>query len=222
MIMGKLNFIQNNVQRLDQLYMIGSQSTTLREDRGSYSPNHLPGESPEVTPMTQAEILEDGTVVHKLFKPLSFSLMSWVKTHMKLNDTIDISDDELEAQFSLSAMSEDGYEYQCYFNTDESLGLISFYIYDVNLEISSNNLDEIKNFIIESNDKPSPGRIQLKPKEDGTFYIRYYAAVSLRNIASEDPKYVGNYQIHPNIFANLYEDGLFWMDKFSTEIRDFC
>ena len=85
---------------------------------------------PPVIPLIQSEALEDGTVISKRVKPLTYSLMSWVKRHMNLPDTINIEDNEDFAQFQLAIPSPDeDFEYNCYFNTDEENGLIMFYMY---------------------------------------------------------------------------------------------
>ena len=85
---------------------------------------------PPVIPLTQTEVREDGTVISKRVKPLTYSLMNWIKRYKNLPDTIDIADDEDSAQFEISVPSFDGdFSYSCYFNTDEENGFIMFYMY---------------------------------------------------------------------------------------------
>lgn len=217
--MGKLKFIQDNVIELDQHYKLQLNSNLTEYDSGITSSDLDLENMPEVTPMTQAEILESGDVKVKKFKPLSYALMSWVKTFMKLRDTIDISDDENKSQFEITCTSENGFEFHCFFNTDELRGLISFYMYVVNHEFSADQIEDLKDFVIQKNIECMTGQVQLFNSEDA-YSLRYYAGVSVRNIASDDSDYVGNYQIHPQLYQNLFDDGREWMDDFMTEIEE--
>ncbi len=222
--MGKLQFIQDTTSELDRLYILAAdQIQSLEVDnetpksqkrraknKTKTTPESNTDEHRPVFPMTQSEILEDGTLVKKRVKPLTYSLMNWVKVYMGLPDSIDISDDEDYAQFEISVPHpNDGFEYKCYFNTDEEDGLIKLYIYQFNDPIPEEKISDVKELILKENMEFLTGQIQLVASSSPSQIIRYYSGICVKGIASDDPNYSGEFQISPQLYQNMLEKILF-------------
>ena len=175
---------------------------------------------PPVIPLIQTEMTDDGKAVSKTVKPLTYSLMSWVKRTMNLPDTIDIADDENSAQFSIDVPSIDGdFNYKCYFETYEEIGLIQLYIYYYANSVKRKQLGKVKDFILAKNLECITGNFQLLESK-GDIYLRYVSGVSVRGIASEDPNYQGEFQIHPKLFRNMFEDGFQVFNRYIGEFQN--
>lgn len=175
---------------------------------------------PPVIPLTQMETTDDGRVVTKRVKPLTYSLMSWVKTVLNLPDTIEISDDENLSRWTLNVPSEDeSFEYGCFFNVDETKGLIRLYIYYINQLVEDKLTSEVEKFILDKNMLCETGHFELVKTENGKI-LRYVSGVSVRGIASEDPDYQGEFQISPKLYDNMFEDGLGFMNSFIEEFQE--
>lgn len=230
--MGKLQFIQETVKHLDNLYslaetrleseeMIESKPTkkaSKKSDGTSSTSNKTP---PPVIPLTQSEILEDGSLVNKRVKPLTYALMAWVKTYMGLPDTIDISDDEDHGQFEVSVPDlNEEFEFKCYFNTNEEHGLIAFYIYYFDEPIAAEDSERVREFIFEKNMECLTGQIQLVEGADSTQIVRYYSGIFVNGIASDDPNYSGEFQISPRLYQNMFEQGFKCMNTFIPELQE--
>jgi hypothetical protein len=230
--MGKLQFIQDAVTRLDNLYAIADEHTALKsaeseqkttkksksKEKNMEKSQQISEDPPPVFPMTQSEVLEDGTVVNKRVKPLTYSLMSWLKNYMGLPDSIDISDDENHGQLEIS-LDED-YEFKCYFNTDEIAGIIGFYIYHFDDLVPEEKVAEIKELILSKNIEHVTGQIQLIASSNSAQAVRYYHGVCVKGIASEDPDYCGEFQISPQLYQNMFEQGLEIMNSFAPELKE--
>lgn len=231
--MGKLQFIQETVHHLDKLYEIAETKIKSEEkieskpakkaskkiDETSPTQNKTP---PPVIPLTQSEIREDGTMVNKRVKPLTYALMSWVKNYMGLPDSIDISDDEDYGQFEVSVpdLNEES-EYKCYFNTNEVDGLIAFYIYYFDEPIALEDSTRVREFIFEKNMECLTGQIQLVEGADSTQIVRYYSGIFVNGIASDDPNYSGDFQISPKLYKNMFEQGFKCMNTLIPELQEF-
>jgi len=173
---------------------------------------------PPVIPLIQTEMTDDGRVISKTVKPLTYSLMSWVKGVMNLPDTIDISDDENSALFSIDVPSVNGdFNYKCHFETYEETGLIYIFIYYFEESINKKYLSKVKDFILTKNLECLTGNFQLQESR-GDIYLRYASGISVRGIASADPNYQGDFQIHPKLFNNMFEDGF---EVFNSVIDEF-
>jgi len=221
--MGKLQFIQDTVSKLDKLYRLADNQFES-EEQGALKPKpkskSKSDDIPPVIPLTQSEELEDGTIVNKKVKPLTYSLMSWVKRYMNLPDTINIAEDENSAQFEISIPSPDeDFSYSCFFETDEENGLIKFYIYYFEDQIPKNKENKVKNLILDQNLQCLTGQFQIVDSESGKF-IRYYTGISVKDIASEDPNYSGEFQISPRLFKNIFDDGSIYMNIFIGEFKE--
>jgi hypothetical protein len=232
--MGKLQFIQDTVTQLDDLYVrANDQVVTTEKEPVSMSASAKKGKEkskgnddssstsegpPPVFPMTQSEVREDGTVVNKRVKPLTYSLMSWLKNYMGLPDSIDISDDENHAQLEISL--DHDYEFKCYFNTDETSGIIGFYIYHFDDLVPEEKVAEIKELILSKNIEHVTGQVQLISSSSTAQAVRYYHGVCVKGIASEDPNYSGEFQISPQLYQNMFEQGLETMNAFVPELQE--
>jgi len=173
---------------------------------------------PPVIPMTQIEIDEEGKTISKKVKPLTYSLMSWVKRTMKLEDTIDISDDENSSQWSVNVPSLDNeFEFKSLFYVDEIQGLILFYIDYFNESVEKSRITKAKNFILEKNLLCGTGQFQLIESEEGDIYLRYLSGISVKGIASENPNYSGEFQISPKLYDNMFKDGFDVMNSVTDE-----
>jgi|GEM_PF-3430778 len=183
------------------------------------SSSKKPDVPPPVIPLTQIEIDEDGKSILKKVKPLTYSMMSWVKRTLNLPDSIDISDDENYAEYSIDVPSLDGdFDYKCYFNTDEINGLILFYIYYFDEVIPKGKQSKINKLILDKNLECNTGQFQLVNSDKDNKILRYFAGISVKGLASEDPNYSGDFQISPKLFDNLYKDGF---DAMNKHIDDF-
>lgn len=230
--MGKLQFIQEAVIHLDRLYKLAEARVDSEEEIESKPSKKAPKKSgeasstqnktpPPVIPLTQSEMLADGTMVNKRVKPLTYALMSWVKNYMGLPDTIDISDDEDYGQFEVSVPDlNEEFEYKCYFNTDEVHGLIAFYIYYFDEPVATEDSARVREFIFEKNMECLTGQIQLVEGADSTQIVRYYSGIFVNDIASDDPNYSGEFQISPKLYKNMFEQGLKCMNTFIPELQE--
>ena len=222
--MGKLQFIQETVNRLDSLYKLAEDKFNKSDNDGVQKKvgNELSESAidslPQVYPMTQSEVLEDGTVVNKRVKPLTYSLMSWLKNYMGLPDSIDISDDENHGQLEISL--DQDHEIKCYFNTDEITGTIGFYIYHFDDLVPEDKIEVVKELIFSKNMENVTGQIQLVASSNPSQAIRYYHGICVKGIASEDPDYCGEFQISPQLYQNMFEYGLEVMNSFIPEVKE--
>lgn len=225
--MGKLQFIQDTVTRLDNLYVLANDQAKSgsapnkkgkQKNKGNDDSPSISEGPPPVFPMTQSATLEDGSIVNKRVKPLTYSLMSWLKNYMGLPDSIDISDDENHAQLEISL--DDDYEFKCYFNTDEIAGIIGFYIYHFDDLVPEEKVAEIKELILSKNIEHVTGQVQLIASSTSAQAVRYYHGVCVKGIASEDPDYCGEFQISPQLYQNMFEQGLEIMNSFIPELKE--
>ncbi len=174
------------------------------------------GALPQVYPMSQAEVLEDGTTAYKRFKPLAYALLCWIKDK-GLNDQINLSDDGNSAAYSFTMDSHDpSLKYQCYFELDEP-AIIRYYIYDFDDHFETNDTD-IYQFLANVNLRLLVGQFQLVTSEDKTV-LRYYSSIDVTGIASEDPDYEGPFQIHPLLFERLFIAGADCMNRYLEAFR---
>lgn len=111
-----------------------------------------------VIPMDQIAIDENGNAVAKSVRPLTYALMTFIKCDLGMEDTIDISDDESEAQWQVSFSSEDSkHSFSAFIDTDENSGIIALNIY---LDGHKFDLDEngglpFIRFILDENLQPA-------------------------------------------------------------------
>ena len=175
---------------------------------------------PPVIPLLQNEISEDGSLISKRVKPLTYSLMSWVKNTLELPDTIDISDDENHGQWTCDVPSlDESFQFKCYFETDEENSTITFYIYYFDRTIDEEKIDSCRDFINEKNLYLSKGHFQIIETDESAF-LRYIAGISLKGIASDDPEYTGDFQISPKIYDNIFRDGFTAFNSYIDEFID--
>jgi hypothetical protein len=231
--MGKLQFIQETVARLDNLYKLADAPPIEIENGGLYSKkidtkskSKLAGKEvlassgdthPEVYEMFQAEILKDGSTVHKPFKPLAYSLLCWIKSQ-GYPDQIDLSDDSDRATYSFTMDSHGDFKYSCYFELIEEAGLAMYYMYFYEENFDVNDFETIK-LLVDINQRLNVGQFQYVDTEDGAI-LRYFASICMKDIASEDPQYSGPFQIHPNVFENLVSYGRIYMNRYSESFRE--
>ena len=177
-------------------------------------------EIPEVIPFMQTEMTEDGVAVTKTVKPLTYSLMSWVKRTMNLPDTIDISEDENSAEWVIDVPSlDESFEFKAIFETYEESGLIRFFIYYFDEPIPEELIDRVNQFILEKNLYCPTGQLQILDTGEVRF-LRYVSGVSVAGIASEDPNYSGDFQIKPKLYDNMFSVGFGFMNDIIDEFKD--
>ena len=177
-------------------------------------------EIPEVIPFIQTEMNEDGVAVNKTVKPLTYSLMSWVKGTMNLPDTIDISDDENSAEWAIDVPSlDESFEFKAIFETYEDSGLIRFFIYYLDEPIPEDLIDSVKHFILDKNLYCLTGQLQILDTGEVKF-LRYVSGISVAGIASEDPDYSGDFQIKPKLYDNMFSVGFGFMNEIIDEFKD--
>ena len=172
---------------------------------------------PQVIPLTQMEIKEDGTSIIKRVRPLTYSLITFVKNILSKPDTIDISDDEMNGEwhyrFSLDDDGADDAVYNLYINTYEKSELITLdvYVSTINTELIDETL--VNEFIVNANLYLAIGQIQ---KVRNT--LRFHASVAVSGLASQDEDYTGPHLISPKLFANMFDYAL---SEFPSIASDF-
>jgi hypothetical protein len=158
---------------------------------------------PEVIPMTQTSFDGNGEIVTRKVKPLTYALISFVKVNLGLKDTVDISEDELSAEWRLEYdFDDEKFNILISINVNEESGIISLDIYPTKFQINNLNPDYLVNFIIEKNIDLISGQFQSK---NGHF--RYHSSIDVEGIASDDPKYTGPHLIHPQLIVNMFNYG---------------
>jgi|LauGreDrversion4_2_1035121.scaffolds.fasta_scaffold714800_1 hypothetical protein len=158
---------------------------------------------PEVIPMTQTSFDENGNVVTRHVKPLTYALISFVKVNLGLQDTVDISDDELSAQWSFEyKFDNEKFNIHIFINVNEESGIISLDIYPTGFEINNLNPEFLIDFIIETNIDLAIGQFQFSGG-----HFRYHSSIDVEGIASLDPAYTGPHLIHPQLIVNMFNYG---------------
>jgi hypothetical protein len=172
---------------------------------------------PQVIPLSQMEMKEDGTSIIKRVRPLTYSLITFVKNILSKPDTIDISDDEMNGEwhyrFSLDDDGADDAVYNLYINTYEKSELITLdvYVSTINTELIDETL--VNEFIVNANLYLAIGQIQ---KVRNT--LRFHASVAVSGLASQDEDYTGPHLISPKLFANMFDYAL---SEFPSIASDF-
>lgn len=168
-----------------------------------------------VIPLLQASRTEEGEVVTKRVKPLTYALMSWVKNYKGLEDTIDIDDDEDSAEWEITHTTSVGLDFQIYINTYEAPGIISMFIYYLEENVAEGKLAAAKEMLFEINNEHPTGKFQLVGEGK---VLRYYSGINVSGLASDDPEYTGEHLISPKLIDNMFNDGIATMENF---IDDF-
>ena len=231
--MGKLQFIQETVSKLDSLYKLaddhpnelkndGSDSKKIaKKSKSKNAVKEAPASNndslPDVYPMLQNEILEDGSSVSKPFKPLAYSLLCWIKGQ-GYPDQIDLSDDSDRASYSFTMDSHGDFKYSCYFELIEEAGLAMYYMYFHEEYFDANDFNTLK-LLVDINQRLNVGQFQFVDTEQGAV-LRYFSSICMKDIASTDPNYSGPFQIHPNMFENLVNYGRTYMNRYLESFRE--
>lgn len=125
-----------------------------------------------------------------------------------LPDTIDISDDETQSQWSIK---DD--EYSCFFNTYEDTGFITLSIYYTLGEVNEESNERLIELILKKNfTECVTGQFQITVVGEISI-LRYLTAINVQGTYSEDPDYEGDFQISPMLFENMYNIGIDLMDN---------
>jgi hypothetical protein len=174
---------------------------------------------PEVIPMTQISFDENGETVTRKVKPLTYALISFVKVNLGLEDTVNISEDELSAQWSSEYNFDDEkFNIHIFINVNEESGIISLDIYPTEFEVDNLNPDYLVNFIIEKNIDLASGQFQ-----SANGHFRYHSSIDVEGIASDDPEYTGPHLIHPQLIVNMFNYGQSAMgnaiNQFNEDLR---
>jgi hypothetical protein len=172
---------------------------------------------PQVIPLTQMEMKEDGTSIIKRVRPLTYSLITFVKNILHKPDTVDVSDGEMNGEwhyrFSVDDDGDDDAIYNLYINTYEKSELITLdvYVSTINTELIDETL--VNEFIVNANLYLAIGQIQ---KVRNT--LRFHASVAVSGLASQDEDYTGPHLISPKLFANMFDYAL---SEFPSIASDF-
>jgi hypothetical protein len=154
----------------------------------------------DLTSMSQSTVSEDGSVVIKQMKPLTFALYKWIKS-MGWEDSMDIADDENSAQFSFTITSSDeDKEFKCFFNTDEESSVVTLCIYYFDDEVDGEKVGAAMHAVLEKNLSCVTGQFQII---DEFKTLRYFAAINFANTA---PNYL--------LLNSLFNDGNYQMESF--------
>lgn len=158
---------------------------------------------PDVIPMTQTSFDENGKAVTRKVKPLTYALISFVKVYLGLQDTVDIADDELSAQWSFEyGFDNEIFNIHIFINVNEESGIISLDIYPTGFDINNLNPDYLIDFIMETNIDLAIGQFQ-----SANGHFRYHSSIDVEGIASADPSYTGPHLIHPQLIVNMFNYG---------------
>jgi hypothetical protein len=172
---------------------------------------------PQVIPLTQMEMKEDGTSIIKRVRPLTYSLITFVKNILSKPDTIDISDDEMNGEwhyrFSLDDDGADDAVYNLYINTYEKSELITLDVYVSTIDTEFIDETLVNEFIVNANLYLAIGQIQ---KVRNT--LRFHTSVAVSGLASQDEDYTGPHLISPKLFANMFDYAL---SEFPSIASDF-
>ena len=172
---------------------------------------------PQVIPLTQMEMKEDGTSIIKRVRPLTYSLITFVKNILHKPDTVDVSDDEMNGEwhyrFSVDDDGDDDTIYNLYINTYEKSELITLVVYvpTINTELIDETL--VNEFIVNANLYLAIGQIQ---KVRNT--LRFHVSVAVAGLASQDEDYTGPHLISPKLLANMFDYAL---SEFPSIASDF-
>lgn len=148
----------------------------------------------QVIPLTQVSTLPNGEVVSRTVRPLTYALMWFVKNTLGMEDTIDIADDEMFSEWSVTIGDN---EFPLYVNCFEMAGLYTLDIYFG--EVSEDDFVTAIVTINELNCQIDAGNFQYI---NGG--VRYHNSVIVKGIASEDPEYEGPHLISPKILENMF------------------
>ena len=161
---------------------------------------------PPVIPLTQMEMKDDGTSIVKRVRPLTYSLMTFVKNILEEPDTINISDSEMEGEWNYQFSYDDDGVYNLFFNTYEETEVVTLDVYASNIDTQNIDVDLINGFIVQTNLQLSIGQVQHVNNT-----LRFHASMSLEGIASPDKDYTGPHLISPKLFLNMfnYATGVF-------------
>jgi hypothetical protein len=167
---------------------------------------------------------EDGNHVSRRVRPLTYALMSFIKVTLSLPDTIDISEDEMRAEWQLEVPvdpdQEEGEE------GEDALSVIirtlegpGFIILIVNLgayELDEEQVARVNEHILSVNPRLPVGNFQIINDS----VIRYHYGIDVSGIASEDPNYHGPHLVQPKLIENMYRFGLAASRRFYGELPD--
>jgi len=159
-------------------------------------------EIPAVIPMTQVSTNEYGEAVVRKVGPVTYALMTCVKSLLGQEDTIDISEDERKSSWEFSAHSSDEkFDYSGVINVDEDSALISLVLqWDDGEWFSTRDSSLINKFLLMTNNLLPSGQIYLTKHG----YLCFKNSIDVEGIASEDPNYSGPHLIPPRIIFNMF------------------
>jgi hypothetical protein len=158
----------------------------------------------DVIPLAQSSRDEKGEFVTKRVKPLTYALLSFVKTYLKQSDTVDISDDENFAQWQF-VLEVEGEALGGFINTNEIDAIISIDVYlTESKSIEERARTKMLEFIISTNAKLPVGQLQIVDTDEKSL-VRYHNSIDVSGLASEDPSYRGPHLVHPLLIQNMYE-----------------
>lgn len=149
----------------------------------------------EVFPLYQSELLPDGQTKTVKVRPLTYALMSYIKGTMKLEDTIEISEDEDSSEWNVKIGDDD---FELYVNCHENSELYTVDLYFGSAD--SENFSEIIASIAKLNNHLISGHFQYI---EG--HIRYHNSCIVSEIASRDPNYEGPHILPPNIVGKMID-----------------
>ncbi len=202
---SSLEDVGNKTHVFDQLNMEDSEMVKAKKESDL-------SVIPDVIPMYQEEVTEDGKHYVKRFRPLGYSLLSWVKGQ-GFTDKLDLHEDTGEVAYSFTMDTLDGEsQFNCYFNLEENTGLIRYYMYFFDEYFDEPNFEMYK-LLLAVNSELRVGQFQLMHTENG-YVLRYYSSIDVRGIASEDPEYSGPFQIPPILYERLKRMGADSMNRY--------
>ena len=150
---------------------------------------------PPVYPLFQHAQSENGEIISRRVRPLTRTVMLLVKQHLNMPDTIDISDDEMESEWS-TQIGE--LNFTLFINCLEEPEIYTLDIYFG--RVIEEKLPESRVLINELNCNVYTGHFQYINGR-----IRYHHSIDVSGIAPKDPEYQGDHILPPQIIVNMFE-----------------
>lgn len=164
---------------------------------------------PAVYPMKQQAQLENGEIISRRIRPLTLTMMLLVKNHLNMPDTIDISEDEMVSEWSVTIGDSN---FPLFINCMEHPEIFTIDVYFGN--VPEDKLIDALILINHLNCEIDAGHFQYTA--DG---IRYHHSVNVSEIAPKDPQYQGPHILPPQIVVNMFESAKYIVEVVAPHLK---
>jgi hypothetical protein len=164
---------------------------------------------PAVYPMTQDTQLENGEFISRRIRPLTLTLLILVTRHLRMPDTIDISDDEMLSEWNVTIGEAC---FPLYINCIEGQEIYTIDVYFG--AVPEDKLIESLILINQLNCQIDAGHFQYTGGG-----IRYHHSVDVSDIAPKDPEYQGPHILPPKILINMFESAKYIVEAVAPYLK---